>query len=290
MAKVLLAEEDLNSGGEFLEAVVRDASTVFSSDSPERLPFLHALADFHVEHGDVTAAWRLTREAFALEKRLYGAGDVRLSTSLNALGWLYLKDGKTDLAVSQFRQCITNLTNTYGAEHAYLDVPLANTALALMNAERYAEALPAATESVRLTLIHYGPTSDELASRQGVLATILQRSQRHQEAEDRFQDAVLTARARAAQLERSGSLTLATALSNLGLFFYECGRSADALEPLRQALQMQEQISGKGSRSWAIPAFNLAAVLQEFEATQAEGVALAAEARIVLNSSTTNED
>ncbi len=289
MAKVLLAEEDLNAGGEFLEAVVRDASAVFGSASPERLPFLHALADFHVEHGDVTAAWRITREAFALEKRLYGAGDVRLSTSLNALGWLYLRDGKTDLAVSQFRQCITNLTNTYGAEHAYLDVPLANTALALMNAERYAEALPAATESVRLALIHYGPTSDELASRQGVLATILQRSKRYQEAEDRFQDAVQTARARSAQLERSGSLTLATALSNLGLFFYECGRSADALEPLRQALEMQEKISGKGSRSWAIPAFNLGAVLQEFEATHAEGVTLAADARSVLNSFTTNE-
>jgi hypothetical protein len=51
---------------------------------------------------------------------------------------------------------------------------------------------------------------------------------------------------------------------------------------------MQEQISGKGSRSWAIPAFNLAAVLQEFEATHTEGEALAAYARSILNSSTNN--
>jgi tetratricopeptide (TPR) repeat protein len=288
MAKVLLAEEDFNAAKKLLEAVVRDSPKVFGTASHERLPFLHALANLHVEHGDVSTAWRLTREAFALETRLYGAGDVRLSTSLNALGWLYLRDGNTELAVAQFRQCITNLTRVYGAEHAYLDVPLANTAMALMNAERYTEALPVAHESVRLALIHYGPTSDELASRQGILATILQRSERYRDAENCFQDAVRTARSRAAQLKRSGSLTLATALSNLGLFFYECARGAEALEPLRQALQIQEQISGKGSRSWAIPAFNLAAVLQEFEATHAEGEALAADARSILNSYTNN--
>jgi nephrocystin-3 len=249
MAKVLLAEENLEEGAELLVAVVRNASTVFGAASPERLPFLHALANFHVDHGDMSEAWRLTQEAFALEKRLYGTGDVRLSTSLNALGWLYLKEDKTDLAVSYFQQCISNLTKTYGAEHAFLELPLANTALTLMNAERYEEALPSANKSVRLALIRYGPISDEVASRQGVLATILQRARRYSEAEECFQEAVQTARARCVQLERSGSLALSTALSNLGLFLFECGRSAEAQEPLRQALQMQEQISGRRSRS-----------------------------------------
>ena len=282
MAKVLLAEENLKEGAELLAAVVRDASTVFGAASPERLPFLHALANFHVDHGDMSEAWSLTREAFALEKRLYDTDDVRLSTSLNAVGWLYLKDEKTDLAVSYFQQCISNLSKTYGAEHGFLEVPLANTALALMNAERYEEAIPSANESVRLAIIRYGPISDGVASRQGVLATILQRAQRYPEAEQYFQEAVHTARARCIQLERSESLALATALSNLGLFLFECGRSAEALEPLRQALQMQEQISGRGSRSWAIPAFNLGSVLMEFEEFRIEGELLVEDAKSLL--------
>jgi tetratricopeptide (TPR) repeat protein len=163
-----------------------------------------------------------------------------------------------------------------------LEVPLANTALALMNAERYEEAIPSANESVRLAIIRYGPISDEVASRQGVLATILQRAQRYPEAEQYFQEAVHTARARCIQLERSESLALATALSNLGLFLFECGRSAEALEPLRQALQMQEQISGRGSRSWAIPAFNLGSVLMEFEEFRIEGELLVEDAKSLL--------
>ena len=283
MAKVLLAEEDFQGGRELLEAVVQNASTIFGASSPERLPFLHALANFHAEHGDMSAAWSLTREAFALEKRLYGARDVRLSTSLNALGWLYLKEGKTDLALSHFHECISLLINTYGSEHAYIDIPLANIAMALMNAERYQEALPAAAESVRLAIIHHGEISDEVASRQGIWATILQRSKRIREAEDTFRSAVQTSRTRATQLGRPCSMALATALSNLGLFFFECGRIADAIEPLRQALQMQEVVSGRGSRSWAIPAFNLAAVLQKFDVSRAEGEALATDALSILN-------
>ena len=92
----------------------------------------------------------------------------------------------------------------------------------------------------------------------------------------------VSARARCIQLERSESLALATALSNLGLFLFECGRSAEALEPLRQALQMQEQISGRGSRSWAIPAFNLGSVLMEFEEFQIEGELLVEDAKSLL--------
>jgi len=93
---------------------------------------------------------------------------------------------------------------------------------------------------------------------------------------------VQSARDRAGNLKRSGSLTLANALSNLGLFLYESGRSGDAVEPLRQALDMRAKISGKGSRSWAIPAFNLAEVLQAFELSRVEGEELASVARVVL--------
>lgn len=90
------------------------------------------------------------------------------------------------------------------------------------------------------------------------------------------------ARERAHQLGREGSLPLAMALSNFGLFLYECGHSQQAVEPLREALDLQDRISGEGSRPWAVPAFNLASVLREFEDSRAEGEALAARAQAVL--------
>ena len=45
---------------------------------------------------------------------------------------------------------------------------------------------------------------------------------------------------------------------------------------------MQEQISGRGSRSWAIPAFNLGSVLMEFEEFRIEGELLVEDAKSLL--------
>lgn len=72
-------------------------------------------------------------------------------------------------------------------------------------------------------------------------------------------------------------------MSNLGLFLFETGRVHEAVQPLRKAVAMGERVSGKGSRSWAVPAYNLAAALRRFEETRAEGEALAARARAALN-------
>ncbi len=282
-AKVLLAQEEIDAGRAQLETALHEAREAFGTASPEPLPFLHALATAHEEYGDVHQAWQLTREALAIEKRLYGANDLRISTSLNALGWLHLRQGDWAAAEPLLRQSIGLLRQAYGPDHAYLSMPLANLAMALMRADRHEEALPFAQESARLAALHHGEVSDEAAARVGVWATILQQSGRLEEAEDRFREAVRTARARAQQLAREGSLPLATALSNLGLFLYECGRPEEAVQPLRQALALQAQINGEDSRPWAIPAFNLAAVLKSFEAFHAEGQALAERAQAVLD-------
>ncbi len=288
-AKVLLAQEQIETGREMLEAAVQEAREAFGAASPETLPFLHALGSLHEEHGDVRQAWRLTRDALAIEKRTYGSDDVRIATSLNALGWLHLRRGDTEAAEALLRQCIDLLHRAYGPDHAYLSIPLANLALALTRAGRHEEALPFAQESARLAALHHGEVSDEAAARVGVWATLLQQSGRLEQAESRFREAADIARARAHQLGREGSLPLATALSNLGLFLYECGRPREALEPLRQALVWQAQISGEGSRPWAVPAFNLAAVMKEFEASREEGVLLAARAQAVLDAGVAGE-
>ncbi len=289
-AKVLLAQEELQAGREMLEAAVQEARQVFEPGSPEPLPLLHALATLHETHGDVRMAWRLTREALALEKRLYGALDPRMAASLNALGWLHLQQGRLDRAIALLRQCVDVVTQAYGPDHAYLSVPLGNLALALMNAERHEEAMAAAQAATRLAVLHHGPASDEAAARQGILATVLQRGGRLALAEKHFRQAVRTARDHNAQQGRTGSLALATALSNLGLFLYEQGQTIRAVGPLRQALALQEQISGPGSRPWAIPAYNLAIVLQAFDTSRAEGQALAAQAREVLKAARGPED
>jgi nephrocystin-3 len=288
-AKVLLALEQIETGREMLEAAVGEAREAFGPASPETLPFLHALADLHEQHGDVRQAWRLTREALGIEKRIYGSNDLRITTSLNALGWLHLRQGDTAAAEPLFRQSIDLLHQAYGPDHAYLSIPQANLAMALMRASRHEDALPFAQESARLAALHHGEFSDEAAARVGVWATILQHSGRLDQAEGRFREAVHIARERARQLGREGSLPLATALSNLGLFLYECGRSQQALEPLRQALVLQEQISGEGSRPWAVPAFNLAAVLKEFEESRSQGEALGARAQAVLDAGSADE-
>jgi tetratricopeptide (TPR) repeat protein len=281
-AKVLMAQEEIEAGRALLETALREARAAFGPASPEALPFLHAVAEAHEEYGDVRQAWRLTREALALEKRLYGANDLRITTSLNALGWLHLRQGDSAAAEPLLRESIALLSQAYGPDHAYLSIPLANLALALTRADRHEEALPFAQESARLAALHHGGISDEAAGRVGVWATILQRSGRLDEAHSRFREAVHIARERAHQLGREGSLPLAMALSNLGLFLYECGHSQQAVEPLREALGLQDQISGEGSRPWAVPAFNLASVLREFEDSRAEGEALAARAQAVL--------
>lgn len=283
LAKVLLAQEEIDAGRTMLEAALQEAREAFGPASPEPLPFLHALATAHEEYGDVHQAWQLTREALAIEKRLYGANDLRLSTSLNALGWLHLRQGDWAAAEPLLRQSIALVREAYGPDHAYLSTPLANLAMALMRADRHEEALPFAQESARLAALHHGEISDEAAARVGVWATILQQSGRLDEALHRFREAVRIARARAQQLGRDGSLPLATALSNLGLFLYECGHASEAVEPLRQALALQAQINGEDSRPWAIPAFNLAAVLKSFEEFHAEGQALAERAQAVLD-------
>jgi len=281
-AKVLMAQEEIEAGRALLETALREARAAFGPASPEALPFLHAVAEAHEEYGDVHQAWRLTREALALEKRLYGANDLRITTSLNALGWLHLRQGDSAAAEPLLRESIALLSQAYGPDHAYLSIPLANLALALTRADRHEEALPFAQESARLAALHHGGISDEAAGRVGVWATILQRSGRLDEAHSRFREAVDIARERAHQLGREGSLPLAMALSNLGLFLYECGHPQQAVEPLREALSLQDRISGEGSRPWAVPAFNLASVLREFEDSRAEGEALAARAQAVL--------
>ncbi len=282
MARVLLAEDEIKKGCALQEEALQNAREAWGAHSPALLSYLHGLAKVYDELGRVSDALSLVKQAYVLEQRLYGVNDVRTATSLNNLGWLEIKNGTFDRAVSLLRRSIDLRILAYGPDHIELVTPTANLAKALSNAGRYEEAIPVAEESIRQASVHHGIASNERAGSLGILATVLQKSGKLVQAEQEFRHAVAAAEKRADQLGRTGSVALAVALSNLGLFLFEMGRAKEAQHPLRKALALQEELSGKHSHNWAIPAFNLALVLKSFEDTKEEGESLYALARASL--------
>lgn len=284
LARVMLAEDQIKNGRLLQEEALHEALEAWGAHSPALLPFLHGLGKVYDEQGLTDDALRLVRQAYLLEQKLYGTNDVRAATSLNNLGWLESKNGSYERASSLFRRCIELRTKAYGPDHIELNIPMANLAHALSHSAQYEEAIPVAEESVRQALMRYGQASSELAGRIGILATILQKSGKIEKAEEQFRAAVQAASKYTIQSGRQGSLALATSLSNLGLFLFETGRAKEAEKPMRSALAMQEEISGKHSKNWAIPAFNLALILKSLGGSKTEGEVLQAQAEQALNS------
>ena len=188
------------------------------------------------------AAERDAREALALAT---AAGDDALRVeTLNALGAALLEQERYDEATDVFRRRLALAAEVFGTESTRYPAASRTVGRALHQAGRYGEAAQAWDESIRLVAPAYGPESAMMVS------TLLEAS-RTEEArgEARRAERMLAQAYEAGSGLAVSSGVRARSALHLGRLRLDDGRPAEAVEPLRRALEGRDALDRPGHRS-----------------------------------------
>lgn len=223
------------------EALARALSHEISTDPGDRALAQDRMGRIYYRLGHYDEAEALLREALRLRRGPPSLGEALVAESLNNLGLVLLRQGRTQQGIAMIEQALgiqTRLDHRLETLHG-----LTNLATGLEGEGRYGEAEAIYRRVLARKEALPGDHAFEIAKSRVNLATALVHIGRLDEAEPLYWQALDTFRATSGE----NSLPVATGLVNLGVLFDAKGETAQAIELVHSALEIRRHHLGGGS-------------------------------------------
>ena len=92
----------------------------------------------------------MLQQALATEERIYGSVHPRIASTLNELGKVAQKQGKLDLAKTDFERMAEIYRKVYNGKHYYIGIALSNLAGVYVDKKQYKQAEKLLRETLQL--------------------------------------------------------------------------------------------------------------------------------------------
>lgn len=242
---------------------------VAGPDALETATVWNSVASIRHDRADFEAAEAAYLEALRIREASLGAADPRTIILLNNLGQLYPDAGRVEEGIGFSRRALDARLALHGdVPHLEVAYSTNNLASALEMAGRFDEAEPLYLRSLEIREALLDPDHPSVTRLRNNLGTLYIRSGRHEQAVPLLADVIAAERRDGLQ-----PIRLAGSLSNYGTALLRSGRSAEAIDPLRESEALIAQALGPDAVLLAFPRQSLGDALASLgRSAEAEAV------------------
>jgi tetratricopeptide (TPR) repeat protein len=234
-------------------------ATDLGSQDAVRATLMDVIGVVYQQLGLINESERITRDALAVRRKLYGPIDADVATTLDNLGQLMRQRTRYDEAVAMHREAADIRRQLFGHDSAEAAASLNNLGLALRQWGRLAEAEPILKEALDTRIAKLGPEHTSTIVTMSNYGDVLDAQARYDEAE-RWYRRVLEVRRRTLDPNHP---RMALILAKMGKLLLTEGRFREAEGMARQVLAIREKTLAPAHPDVALSRTDLAQVLIE---------------------------